>query len=128
MRKRKEWDRRKQTLDAGVYPVVRFSHKGTPTSMLLKHSLRVSLLGNQVSSADSTTVTLIPISTKELLHKGWGSPRPLHKVVVAASHQVGGSMTCRRATNAPRGQRTEIFFWFTKEPQHKGTKSCFLTL
>ena len=55
------------------------SHKGTPTSMLLKHSLRVSLLGNQVSSVDKTTVTLILISTKELLHKGWGSPRPPHK-------------------------------------------------
>ena len=52
------------------------SHKGTPISTLLKHSLRVSLLGNQVSSADSTTITLIPGSTKELLHKGWGSPRP----------------------------------------------------
>ena len=86
------------------------SHKDTPTSTLLKHSLRVSLLGNQVSSADSTTVTLIPDSTKEFLHKRWECPRPPHKVVVAAPHQVGGLMTCRRASNAPRGRRTESSF------------------
>ena len=128
MWKRKKRGRRKRTLDAGVYPVVRFSHKGTPISMLLKHSLRVSLLGNQVSSADSTTVTLILISTKELHHKGWGSPRPPYKDVVATPHQVGGSMTCRRVTNAPMCRRTEIFFWFTQEPEHKGTKPCLFTL
>ena len=28
-------------------------------------------------------------------------------------------MTCRRATNAPRGRHTEIFLWFTLEPAHK---------
>ena len=85
-------------------------------------------LGNQVSSLDKTMVTLILNSTKELLHEGWGSPHPPHKVVVAAPHQVGGSMKCRRATNTPRGWRTEIFFWFTKEPQNKVTKRCSLTL
>ena len=69
------------------------SHKGTPTSILLKHSLRVLFLGNQVSSVIKTTITLIPISTKELLHKKWGSPRPPHKIVHAAPHQVGGSLT-----------------------------------
>ena len=110
IRKLKERDRGKQTLDAGVYPVVRFSHKGTPTSMLLKHSLRVSLPGNQVSSVDSTTVTLIPFSTKKLLHKGRGSPRPPYKDVVATPHQVGGSMTCRQAFKAPRCRRNKIFF------------------
>ena len=56
------------------------SHKGTPTSTLLKHSQRVLLLGNQVSSKDTkSTVTLIPGSTKELLHQGRGSTRPSYK-------------------------------------------------
>ena len=56
------------------------SHKGTPTSTLLKHSQRVLLLGNQVSSENTeSTVTLILGSTKELLHQGRGSPRPPHK-------------------------------------------------
>ena len=49
-----------------------------------------------------TTVTLILISTKELLHKRWGSPRHPHKVVDATPHQAGGSKTCRRATKTPR--------------------------
>jgi len=45
------------------------SHKGTPTSTLLKHSRRVLLPGNQVSSVDTTRVTLIPLSTKEFAHE-----------------------------------------------------------
>src|SRR6185503_12376623 len=98
------------------------SHKVTPTSTLLKHSLRVLLLGNQVSSVDNTTVTLIPISTKELLHKGWGSPHPPHKVVHAAPHQVGGSLTLPASLKAPSGRRTKIFCRFNKEPQYKGTR------
>ena len=71
MRRLKERDRRKQTLDAGVYPV-------------------------------------ITNSTKELLHKGWGSPRPPHKVVVAAPHQIGGSMTLPASQKAPRGRRSKM--------------------
>ena len=58
--------------------------------------------GNQVSSVNTITVTLIPFSTKKLVHERRGSPRPPYKIVVAAPHQVGGSMTCRRATKAPR--------------------------
>ena len=103
-------------LSTGVFILWFISHKGTPTSTLSKHSLRVLLLGNQVFSADSTTITLIPISTKELVHEGRGSPRPPYKDVVAAPHQVGGSMTCRRATNALRGRHTKSSLWFTQEP------------
>ena len=86
------------------------SHKGTPKSMLSKHSRRVSLHSNQLSSVNTITVTLIPFSTKELHQEGWGYPCPPHKVVDAAPHQVGGSMTCRRAFKAPRCRRTKIFF------------------
>ena len=46
--------------------------KATLTSTLLKYSRRVSLPGNQVSSVNTITVTLIPLSTKELAHKGEG--------------------------------------------------------
>ena len=77
------------------------SHKGTPTSILLKHSQRVSLPGNQVSSVNTITVTLIPIFTKGDCPQRRGL-RPPHNVVDAAPHQAGGSLTCRRATNAPR--------------------------
>ena len=69
------------------------SHKGTPTSILLKHSQRVLLLGHQVSSVNTITVTLAPGSTKEFLHEGWGSTHPPHKDVDAAPHQAGGSLT-----------------------------------
>jgi len=88
------------------------SHKGTPTSTLLKHSQRVLLLGNQVSPEDTKpTVTLIPGSTKELLHQERGSPRPPHKACrrrstpswrvedVPASHQ-----------DSKDGRLTEIYF------------------
>ena len=103
-------------------------HKGAPTSMLMKHSRRVSLPGNQVSSVNTITVTLIPLSTKELHQERWGSPHPPHKVVDAASHQVGGSLTLPASLKAPRCRRTKKSCWFTKEPQHKGTKPCSLTL
>ena len=101
MRKLKERDERKRTLDARIYPMVRIATKAPPTSTLLKHSRRVSLPGNQVSSVNTITVTLIPIFTKGDCPRRRGL-RPPHNVVDAAPHQVGGSLTCRRATNAPR--------------------------
>ena len=72
MRKLKERDERKQTLYSRIYPMVRIATKASPTSMLLKHSQGVSLPGNQVSSVNTITVTLIPLSTKEFAHKGEG--------------------------------------------------------
>ena len=101
MRKLKERDERKRTLDTRIYPVVRIATKAPPTSTLLKHSRRVSLSGNQVSSVNTITVTLIPIFTKGDCPRRRGL-RPPHNVVDAAPHQAGGSLTCRRATNAPR--------------------------
>ena len=57
-------------------------HKATPTPRCWSTHKRVSLLGNQVSPGtllhlpqrlcQVTTVTLILLSTKELLHKRWG--------------------------------------------------------
>ena len=55
------------------------SHEGTPTSTLSKHSQKVLFHGNQVSSMNTITVTLIPLSTKELHQEGWRSPCPPHK-------------------------------------------------
>src|SRR6185312_11986158 len=77
-------------------------HKGTPTSMLLKHSLRVSLPGNQVSSVNTITFTLILIFTKGDCPRRRGLRLP-HNVVDAAPHQAGGSLTCRRVTNCSKG-------------------------
>ena len=57
--------------------------------------------GNQVSSVNTITVTLIPILTMGDCPRRRGL-HPPHKVVDAAPHQVGGSLTCRRATKAPR--------------------------
>jgi hypothetical protein len=48
------------------------SHKDTPTSTLLKHSQRVLLLGHQVSSVNTITITLAPDSTMELHQKRVG--------------------------------------------------------
>ena len=71
--------------------------------MLLKHSIKSiasrppclfwgsSWLATKVCQV--TMVILIPLSTKELLHEGWGSPRPPHKDVDAAPHQAEGSLT-----------------------------------
>ena len=39
--------------------------------------------------------------------------------VVAAPHQVGGSLTFLASLKAPRVRRTNIFLWFTLELAHK---------
>ena len=90
------------------------------------HSQRVSLPGNQVSSVNTITVTLIQFSTKGACPRRMGLRLP-HNIVDAAPHQAGGSLTCRRATNAPRGRRTKIQVWFTLEPKHKAATPCSLT-
>ena len=89
-------------------------HKGAPTSTLLKYSQRVSLSGNQVSFVNTITVTLIPLSTKELHQEGWGFPRPPHKNVDAAPHQAGGSLTLPAShQDSKDGRRIKI----TLEPR-----------
>jgi hypothetical protein len=75
---------------------------------------------------NTITVTLISISTKGDCPRRRGL-RPTHNVIDAAPHQAGGSLTCRRATNAPRGRRTVIQEWFTLEPMHKAATPCSLT-
>src|SRR6185503_9240055 len=44
--------------------------------------------------------------------------------VVAAPHQVGGSMTLPASFKTPRCRRTKLLFWFTREPQYKGSRPC----
>ena len=96
--------------------------------MLLKHSQRVLLLGNQVSSVNTITVTLALGSTKELHQEGWGSPRPPHKDVVAAPHQAGGSMTLPAShEDSKDGQLTEYMWWFSPRTKAQGTQPCSLT-
>jgi len=77
-----------------IYPVVSVGTK--PPLVHIVEALYLVLLGNQVSSrilldlpqrlCQVTAVTLIPLSTKELLHEVWGLPCPLHKAVVASPH------------------------------------------
>ena len=95
------------------------SHKGTPTSTLSKHSQRVLLHGNQVSFTNTITVTLIPLSTKELHQEKWGLHVPRTKLLTPLHTKSEGRWRCRRANKAPRGRRTEFFFWFTLKSDHK---------
>jgi hypothetical protein len=57
-----------------------------------------------------------------------GSPCSLHKAVVAAPRQVGGSITCRRATKTLRGRHSKIQLVVTQEPAHKAATSYSFTL
>jgi len=71
-------------------------HKCALTSILLKHSRKVSLPGNQVSPADTTTVILIPISIKGT------SPR---RVVDATQGCRRRSTIRRRVEDMPASHR-----------------------
>ena len=89
-----------------------------PTSTLLKHSRRVSLPGNQVSSVNTIMVTLIPIFTKRDFPRRRGL-RP---------HQAGGSLTCRRATKAPRRPAHRDTLLVHSRTSHKDLNlACTLT-
>ena len=92
----------------------------------MKHSLRVSLPGNQVSSVNTITVTLILIFTKGDCPRRRGL-RPPHNVVDAAPHQARGSLTCRRATKCPRrpAHRDTRMVHFRTTTQ--GSKPCLIT-
>jgi len=101
-------------------------HKSAPTSTLLKHSRRVSLPGNQISSVNTITVTLIPIFTKGDCPRRRGLRLP-HKVVDAAPHQAGGSLTSRRATNAPRRPAYRDTSLVHSRTTAQGSKPCLIT-
>ena len=53
--------------------------------------------------------------------------RPLHNVVDAAPHQVGGSLTCRRATKAPRSSAHQDTRMVHSRTTAQGSKSCLIT-
>ena len=104
-------DEQKQTLDTKIYLVVSLGTK-PPLVHVVEALYREyyflvtkSLSGPSwltTNSCQITMVTLASGSTKELLHEGWGSPCPPHKVFVAAPNQAGGLMTCQRATKTRR--------------------------
>ena len=81
MRKFKGGMRESKLFDTRIYPVVRLAIKTqAPISTLSKHSQRVSFHDNQVSSVNTITVTLIPLSTKELHQERWGLHVPRTKL------------------------------------------------
>ena len=71
-------------------------------------------------------VTLIPIFTKRDCPRRRGLRLP-HKVVDAAPHQAGGSLTCRRATNAPRRPAHRDTSLVHSRTTAQGSKSCLIT-
>ena len=119
-------DEKRQTLDTKVDPVVQLG-----TKALLLHVVEALYREYCFSATKSlpglfllrhqdmqvTTVTLAPGSTKELLHKGWVSPRPPDKDVDAVAHQDGGSLMLPESHQDSKDDRhTEYKCWFTLEP------------
>ena len=82
--------------------------------------------GNQVSSVDAIMVTLIPIFTKRDCPRRRSLRLP-HKVVDATPHQAGGSLTCRRATNAPRRPAHRDTSLVHSRTTAQGSKPCLIT-
>ena len=100
-------DERKQTLDAMSYPVVRIATKAPLHPCCWSTHEEYYFLAIKSLTWTQSQSHWSQFSLRKLAHEG-GGLRPPHKVVDAAPHQAGGSLTCRRATNAPRGRRTEI--------------------
>ena len=75
---------------------------------------------------NTITVTLIPIFTKGDCPRRRGL-RPPHNVINAAPHQAGGSLTCRRATNAPRRPAHRDTSLVHSRTTAQGSKPCLIT-
>ena len=69
MQKRKRRDERKQILNTRIFPVVRFDTKSPLHPRYRSTQSRVLFPDNQVYSLNTITITLIPLSTKELHHE-----------------------------------------------------------
>ena len=64
--------------------------------------------------------TLTPGSTKEFLHKEYGSPHPRHKDVDAAPHQAGGSLSLSAShQDSKDGRHTEYKLEQLSSTAHK---------
>ena len=74
-----------------------------------------------------TTVTLIPIATKELLHKGWGSPRPPHKECRRRSTPSRRVVDMPRVTKTPRRPAHRDLLAVHSRTSSQGTTPCNLT-
>jgi hypothetical protein len=101
MLKRKGGDKRKQTLNARIYPVVSVDTKSLPGLLLACHKGSATKI-HAKSFGHLDAAFTMELSTKE------ESPCPPHKTVVTALHQAEGSKTRRRVKKTPRGQHTEI--------------------
>ena len=82
--------------------------------------------GNQVSSMNTISGTLIPIFTKADFQRRRGLCPP-HNIVDAAPHQAGGSLTCRRATKAPRRPAHRDTSLVHSRTTAQGSKPCLIT-
>ena len=87
---------------------------------------KLSLPGNQVSSVNTITVTLILIFTKGDCPRRRGL-RPPHNIVDAAPHQAGRSLTCQRATNALRRPAHRDTSLVHSRTTAQGSKPCLIT-
>ena len=75
-------DGKKQTVDTRIYFVIRIATKARSYIYIVEALTKSIASGNQISSVNTITAILIPLSTKELAHKEWGggSPYPRTKL------------------------------------------------
>jgi len=93
-------DERKHTLDARIYPVVRIATAHLhPRCWSTHEEYRFPAIKSLPWTQSRSPWCWFPL--REIVHEG-GVSVPPHNIVDAAPHQTGGSLTCRRATNAPR--------------------------
>ena len=119
-------DERKQTFWHEDLSCGSVSHKGTPTSTLLKHSRRVLLPGNQVSSVNTITVILIPIFTKGDCPQGGVSvPRTISSTPLHTKPE--GRWLAGEPPRLQGCRRTEIQVLIYSRTTHKAATPYSLT-
>jgi hypothetical protein len=107
-----------------IYPVVSVGTKPHLIHIVEALHTRVLLLGHQVSPKSTTwpatkarhegtrqapLVTLMPPPLRSFSTEGTGSPRPPHKSVLTAPHQVGGSKMITDEPLRPQGFQHTLY-------------------
>ena len=111
-----QYEMRKRKIGMRIYPVIRFDTKSLLHPRCSSTQSRVSLPGNQVSSVNTITVTLIPFSTKELAHAGWGLHVPRTMSLTPLHTKLEGRPRAGKPPMLQGAGTPRYTCWFTLEP------------
>ena len=117
MRKLKGGMRESKLFDTRIYPVVRLATKAHLHPRCWSTHKEYCFLATKSLPCTQSRLPLSRVPLRSFSTKEGGLHVPRTKLVDAAPHQAGGSLTCRRVTKTPRmADSPRSSCWLTQEP------------